>query len=100
MAQRQPSSEPEPHRSRVNQSSGQSPLLRHWRTGEGVVSDLVPGRSSCGVAQEAAANLWSGFGYQDAPGDVLRMFAQAIEIGYLTALRDVRNGDLDDHLGE
>ena len=52
------------------------------------------------AAQEAAANLWSEFGYQDAPGDVLRMFAQAIEIGYLTALRDVRNGDLDDHLAD
>ncbi|MFF5992881.1 hypothetical protein [Prauserella flavalba] len=52
------------------------------------------------AAREAAANLWSGFGYQDAPGDVLRMFAQAIEIGYLTALRDVRNGDLDNELAD
>jgi hypothetical protein len=30
----------------------------------------------------------------------LRMLAQAIEIGYLTALRDVRNGDFDDQLNE
>lgn len=50
------------------------------------------------AAREAAANLWSGFGYQDAPGDVLRMFVQAIEIGYITALRDVRDGEFDDEL--
>jgi len=52
------------------------------------------------AAREAAANLWSGFGYQDAPGDVLRMFAQAIEIGYMAALRDVRGGDFDDQRDE
>jgi hypothetical protein len=52
------------------------------------------------AAHEAAANLWSGFGYQDAPGDVLRMFSQAIEIGYLIALRDVRDGDFDDQITE
>lgn len=51
------------------------------------------------AAREAAANLWSGFGYQDAPGDVLRMFVQAIEIGYMAALRDVRDGKFDDELG-
>jgi hypothetical protein len=28
------------------------------------------------------------------------MFAQAIEIGYLTALRDVRNGNLDNELAD
>lgn len=52
------------------------------------------------AAHEATANLWSGFGYQDAPGDVLRMFCQAIEIGYMTALRDVRDGDFDDQITE
>jgi hypothetical protein len=52
------------------------------------------------AARDAAANLWSGFGYQDAPGDVLRMFCHAIEIGYMTALRDVRDGDFDDQLIE
>jgi hypothetical protein len=47
------------------------------------------------AARQAAANLWSGFGYQDAPGDVLRVFSQAIAIGYMAALRDIRDGDFD-----
>ena len=51
-------------------------------------------------AREAAANLWSGLGYQDAPGDVLRMFSQAIAIGYMAALRDVRDGDFDYQIPE
>lgn len=42
-------------------------------------------------ATEAAANLWFGFGYLDAPTDVLRLFVQAIKVGYMTALSDVRN---------
>ena len=52
------------------------------------------------AARQAAANLWSGFGYQDAPGDVLRMFSQAIAIGYMAALRDVRDGDFDYQIQE
>ncbi|MGH4006622.1 MAG: hypothetical protein ACRDTH_00355 [Pseudonocardiaceae bacterium] len=35
------------------------------------------------------ANLWSGFGYQNAPMHVLQVFVQAIEIGYPTVLQDV-----------
>jgi hypothetical protein len=46
-------------------------------------------------AARAAANLWSGFGCLDAPTDVLRMFVQAIEVGYMTALSDVRDGNLN-----
>jgi hypothetical protein len=46
-------------------------------------------------AAQAAANLWSGFGYLDAPTDVLRMFAQVIEVGYMTALNDVRDGNIN-----
>ncbi|WP_143532041.1 hypothetical protein [Saccharothrix sp. ALI-22-I] len=47
------------------------------------------------AAREAAANLWSEFGYRDAPADVVRMLVHAIEIGYITALRDLRNGGGD-----
>ncbi|GGK41767.1 hypothetical protein GCM10010124_38220 [Pilimelia terevasa] len=47
------------------------------------------------AADEAVAMLWSGYGYQDAPMQVLRMFCQAIEAGYATALRDVREGRYD-----
>jgi hypothetical protein len=45
-------------------------------------------------AERAAAMLWSGFGYLDAPTDVLRMFVQAIEVGYMAALGDVRDGKI------
>lgn len=47
------------------------------------------------AAEEAAANLWSGYGYQNAPAEVLRMLVQAIEIGYMAALHDVRDGSFD-----
>ena len=59
---------------------------------EGLRADLSDER----IAIEAVANLWSGFGYQDAPTKVTRMFLNALEAGYLTALRDVRDGDLDE----
>ncbi|GGM23535.1 hypothetical protein ACFFX1_10485 [Dactylosporangium sucinum] len=49
-------------------------------------------------AYDAVANLWSGYGYQDAPTEVLRMLVNAIEIGYMAALNDVRSGDLDDEI--
>lgn len=52
------------------------------------------------IAREAVASLWSGFGYQDAPPEVTQMFLHALEAGYLTALRDVRNGDLDEQILE
>jgi hypothetical protein len=44
------------------------------------------------------ANLWSEYGYQDAPIEVLRMLVNAIEIGYMAALNDIRDGDLDDEI--
>jgi hypothetical protein len=44
----------------------------------------------------AVASQWSGFGYQNAPLRVL--LVQAIEVGYMTALKDVRDGDLDDEI--
>jgi hypothetical protein len=57
---------------------------------DSVVHDPVDGRT----AEQAAARLWSGSGYQDAPARVAEMLVQAIEIGYASALRDVRNGDV------
>jgi hypothetical protein len=50
------------------------------------------------TAEQAVANLWSGYGYQDAPMRVLTMFVQAIEIGYAAALRDVREGKFDSEI--
>ena len=50
------------------------------------------------TAYEAVANLWSGYGYQDAPIEVLRMLVNAIEIGYMAALNDIRDGDLDNEI--
>jgi hypothetical protein len=49
-------------------------------------------------AYDAVANLWSGYGYQDAPTEVIKMLVNAIEIGYMPALNDVRDGDLDDEI--
>ncbi len=47
------------------------------------------------AAEHAVASLLSEFGYLNAPLPVLRMFAQAIEVGYMTALQDVRGGSFD-----
>jgi hypothetical protein len=44
----------------------------------------------------AIARLWAGFGSGDAPAKVLQAMLQSIEIGYATALRDVREGAFDD----
>jgi hypothetical protein len=51
-----------------------------------------------GLPNGAVANLWSGYGYQEAPTHVLKMFVQAIEIGYAAALRDVRDGHFDSQI--
>jgi hypothetical protein len=50
------------------------------------------------TAYEAMANVWSAYGFQDAPIEVLRMLVTASEIGYLAALNDLRDGDLDDRI--
>jgi hypothetical protein len=50
------------------------------------------------TAYEAVADLWSEYGYQDAPTEVIRMLVNAIEIGYMAALNDIRDGDLDDEI--
>jgi hypothetical protein len=47
------------------------------------------------AADRAVANLLSEFGYLNAPLEVLQMFKQAIEVGYMTALQDVRAGNFD-----
>jgi hypothetical protein len=44
------------------------------------------------AASEAAANLWSEYGRLDAPTAMARLITQAIEVGYLTALHDIRHG--------
>jgi hypothetical protein len=49
-------------------------------------------------AYEALANVWSAYGFQDAPIEVLRMLVDASEIGYLAALNDLRDGDLDSEI--
>lgn len=49
-------------------------------------------------AYEAMANVWSEYGYQDAPIEVLRMLVNATEVGYMAALNDLRRGDLDDEI--
>jgi hypothetical protein len=58
-------------------------------------ASVVPDGRYARAAAEAAAILWSGSGYQDAPPRVQQMLVQAIEVGYLTALQNVRDGDFD-----
>lgn len=47
------------------------------------------------AAGHAVAYLWSEYGFLSAPLEVLQMFSQAMEIGYMTALEDVRRGSFD-----
>jgi hypothetical protein len=52
------------------------------------------------AAEHAVAYLWSGYGYLSAPIEVLEMFHHAIEIGYMTALEDVRRGSFDAEIAQ
>ncbi|MDI3390677.1 hypothetical protein QIS99_31450 [Streptomyces sp. B-S-A8] len=56
----------------------------------------VPG-DHARAAGHAAANLCSGAGYRllYIPTELQQLITQAIEIGYATALQDVRDGDFD-----
>ncbi|UKD50831.1 hypothetical protein L3Q65_00615 (plasmid) [Amycolatopsis sp. FU40] len=47
------------------------------------------------AADRAVANLWSGFGFQQGPVPVADLVLKSIEVGYLAALRDVREGEFD-----
>ncbi|WP_329244391.1 hypothetical protein OG417_47720 [Actinoallomurus sp. NBC_01490] len=51
-------------------------------------------------AGRAAETLVDGSGLRDAPAEVMRMFTRLIEVGYAQALRDVRDGEYDDGIGE
>ncbi|MFF0107378.1 hypothetical protein [Streptomyces hirsutus] len=70
-----------------------------------VITDLhiatVPG-DHAQAASHAAANLCSGSGsgLLVAPTQLQKLIAEAIEIGYSTALRDVREGNFDGNLQE
>ena len=65
-----------------------------------VITDLhiatVPGEHAR-AASHAAANLCSAAGADllYAPTRLQQLITEAIEVGYATALRDVRNGDFD-----
>lgn len=54
------------------------------------------------AAQHAAANLFSGAGHQllYVPTELQQLITQAIEIGYATALHDVRAGGFDGEIPE
>jgi hypothetical protein len=50
------------------------------------------------VVRDAAARVWSAFGFQQAPVDVLTMLSQATEVGYAQALSDLREGRLNNEV--
>ena len=58
----------------------------------------VPDDSLGRTAEHEIGMLWEDYGFKDAPAPVLRMMSQAMEIGYLRAIRDARQGKFDDYL--
>ncbi len=58
----------------------------------------VPGGSLGRDAEHSIAMLMSGYGFQDAPIQVLRMMGHAMEIGYVRAINDVERGQFDDDI--
>jgi hypothetical protein len=74
--------------------------IRSWVEAVASLHNTVVHDQDARAAAEAAAHLWSGFGYRDAPPHVLEMLVQAIEVGYATALYDLRTGHLDDAVRE
>jgi hypothetical protein len=58
----------------------------------------VPGDSLGRTAEHEIGMLMSGYEFQDAPGHVLRMISQAMEIGYMRAVSDVQEGKFDDYI--
>ncbi|MFJ9188288.1 MULTISPECIES: hypothetical protein [unclassified Streptomyces] len=52
------------------------------------------------AADHAAASLCSGAGLSVAPPGLHQLVNEAIQIGYATALNDVRDGDFDDDIRE
>lgn len=52
-------------------------------------------RNDASLAERAVANLWSEFGFLNAPEEVRQMLKLAVEAGYIAALKDVREGNLD-----
>lgn len=50
------------------------------------------------LADEGIGRLWSGFGYREAPPEIIELMIRALETGYAAALRDVRDGRLDNEV--
>ncbi|WP_434592038.1 hypothetical protein [Streptomyces sp. A5-4] len=82
-----------------------SPSQEEIRNAAQAISDMhlatVPG-THARAAEHAAANLCSGAGHSllYAPMKLQQLIAEAIEIGYATALKDVRDGAFDDDIRE
>ncbi|MBO3750709.1 hypothetical protein J5X84_31920 [Streptosporangiaceae bacterium NEAU-GS5] len=47
---------------------------------------------------DAVARLWEQFDYKETPLAILQIFLHALEIGYATAVQDVRAGVFDDDI--
>lgn len=50
------------------------------------------------TAGQASTNLMSGSGLLYVPTEVIQMLTQAIEVGYATALKAVRDGNHDEDI--
>lgn len=80
-------------------SAASEEQINEWINGvSNVHSTLAVNMSDELAARDAVAIVWSGNGFRETPDDVQRMFTQLVEIGYLTALRHVREGIFDAEL--
>ena len=73
-------------------------FVREWAAVVADMQDTAAGATEPGderLASEAAAVLWSGYGRLDAPPGMARLITEAIEVGYLTAVRDMRDGRVE-----
>ncbi|MFC4948289.1 hypothetical protein [Pseudonocardia sp. GCM10023141] len=75
-------------------------VINGWIEAVAVLHEQTVRSEDAQEASTAAASAWSGSGYLDAPAEVMEMLTQAVEIGYATALDDLRSGRLDDAIRE
>lgn len=73
--------------------------ILNWRRGVDSMHSYVGGDTfDLQSARDQVQMLWSGNGFRETQDDVQQLFVQLVEIGYMAALRDVREGRYDDQV--